>query len=283
MLHEARVSLRESSWLDPVSGRRIAYRLWHPAAVKAMAVVLHGFGEHAGRYHWFAERLASLGIAVAAPDLWGHGRSDGERGDFQHPQEYLRAMDALLRTVWLPEFGQSSYMLFGHSFGGLLAIAWALNAPPELSRLIVQSPLLEVGFPIPQWKISAALWLAAHWPGVPFSMSLDLTHLCRNPEVIQAYREDRLVHNRMTAGTYRAVTELRDDVFARSRGLRLPILLLCGTADRIVSLAAARLWFSRLPGEKCRVDFPDAYHELHHESVREEVVRLVAEWMLPDA
>lgn len=284
MLHEAGVvTAREVSWKDPASGRQIAYYVWQPSKVRALTVVLHGFGEHAGRYRWFAERLAEQGIAVAAPDLWGHGRSDGARGDFQEPSKFLQALDRLTRTVWLPETGQSAYSLFGHSFGGLLAIAWALEGSPQLHRLVAQSPLLEVGFPIPQWKISAALWLAAHWPGVPFSMDLDLNDLCRNAEVVQAYRQDRLVHNKMTAGTYRAVTQLRNDVFAHTYSLHVPTLLLCAMADRIVSLAAARLWFSRLPGEKRRVDFPDCYHELHHEPVRDEVARLVTDWMLQDA
>ena len=113
-------------------------------------------------------------------------------------------------------------------------------------------------------------------------MNLDLSHLCRDPAEIQAYREDRLVHNRMTAGTYHAIIRLRDDVFAGARGVQVPALLLCGGEDRIISLAAARLWYSRLAGEKRRVEFPGCFHELHHEPVRDEVVRLVADWVTRD-
>ena len=273
------IPAREDVWIDPVSGRRLAYRLWWPERVRALMVLLHGFGEHSGRYAPFTQQLARQGIAVAAPDLWGHGRSDGARGDFQHPAAYLKAVRALTETVWLPESRQTAYSLFGHSFGGLLAIAWATNDPARLHRVVAQSPLLEVGFPIPRWKTLAAEWVAAHWPRIPFSMDMDLSGLCRDPVEIQAYRDDRLVHNRMTAGTYFAIIRLRNDVFAGVRGVRVPVLLLCGKADRIVSLAAARLWFSRLPGEKQRVDFPDCYHELHHETVRDEVVRLVADWV----
>ena len=77
------IPAREDVWIDPVSGRRLAYRLWWPERVRALMVLLHGFGEHSGRYAPFAQQLVKQGIVVAAPDLWGHGRSDGARGDFQ--------------------------------------------------------------------------------------------------------------------------------------------------------------------------------------------------------
>ncbi|MBI4342096.1 MAG: lysophospholipase [Candidatus Omnitrophica bacterium] len=276
------VAVREDSWVDPGSGRRIAYQVWRPEVVRALTVIVHGFGEHGGRYRAFAERLAQQGLAVAVPDLWGHGRSDGRRGDLQQLQECVNALRTLTETVWLPETGLRRYALFGHSFGGLMAISWALSASPHLSRLIAQSPLLEAGFPIPQWKITAALWLAARWPTAPFSMNLDLRKLSRDPEVIRAYRHDPLVHNRMTAGTYRAVVALRDEVLARASEVRVPVLLLCGTADRIISVAAARLWYSRVRSEKRRILFSGCFHELHHELAQDEVLRLVVKWATAD-
>ena len=277
------VACRDGSWVDSESRRRMSYRIWSPPAIRALAVIVHGFGEHGGRYQSVAERLAQQGIATAVPDLWGHGRSEGPRGDLTALTEYARALRTLTETVWLPESGQASYALFGHSFGGLLAIAWAFEAPPLLRRLVVQSPLLEAGFPIPAWKTSAALCLARWCPGAPFSMNLDLTQLSRDPGVIEAYRSDPLVHNRMTAGTYRALIRLRDAAFARAGSLRVPVLLLYGSADRIISIAAARLWYSRLRCEKRRVVFPGCRHELHHEPVRDEVLRLACDWILADA
>ncbi len=267
----------EGSWI--VEGRTYAYRLWQPHATpQALLMILHGFGEHSGRYVSFAQALAQQGLCVAAPDLWGHGLSGGARGDLGEVDSLdLRRMT---EEVFLPASGQKSYALFGHSFGGLLAIQWALAVSPQAPRcLIVQSPLLDVGFPIPWWKRAAALTCARLWPSCPLSMNLDVGALSRDPSVGRAYLADPLVHNRMSARTYRSMLRVRDDAFARARTLASPTLLLCGTADRIISVEAAQRWYEQLCVRKAFVLFPDCYHELHHEPVRPELLRRIHQWM----
>ena len=268
----------EGSWSS--EGRRYAYRLWQPAAApQALLVILHGFGEHSGRYVSFAQTLAHQGICVAGPDLWGHGRSGGARGDLGEVDSGdLRRMT---EEVFLPASGQRSYALFGHSFGGLFAIQWALAGSAQEPRcLIVQSPLLDVGFPIPWWKRAAALTLARVWPRCRLPMDLDVGALSHDPSVGTAYLADPLVHNRMSACTYRSILRVRDDAFARASRLQMPILLLCGAADRIVSVEAAQRWYAQLRAPKASICFPESYHELHHEPIREELLRLISRWTL---
>lgn len=272
----------EGSWVDPSSHRRVGYRCWQPPSARALLVILHGFGEHGGRYHAVATALAAQGLWVAAPDLWGHGRSGGQRGDIEQVVQYVQQVRRMTDELFLPESGLAQYALFGHSFGGLLAIRWALDSPPGLRRLVLQSPLLKVGFPLPRWETLAASVLARGWPTFPFSLHLDVEALSRDPAIVQAYRADPLVHHAMSARTYRSMLRVRDDVVERAASLRTPTLLLCGAADRVVSVEAAQRWFERLRCEKRSVVFPGCYHELHHEPVRDEVLQLVHDWTLAD-
>jgi len=272
----------EGSWVEPSSRRRLVYHCWHPPSARALLVILHGFGEHGQRYHALASALAEQGLWVAAPDLWGHGRSGGPRGDIEHVAGYVQQARRMTDEIFLPQSGLPQYTLLGHSFGGLLAILWALDHPRDLRRLVVQSPLLEVGFPLPRWKTLAASLLARCWPTWPFSLQFDLEALSHDPAIVEAYRADPLVHHVMSARTFRSMLRARDQALARTDALGVPVLLLCGTADRVISVQAAQAWFERLRCERRDVRFPGCYHELHHEPVRDEVVRLVRDWAVAD-
>ena len=140
---------REGAWVEPASGRRFAYRWWAPTAPKALLVLIHGFGEHGGRYEAFASCLAEEGIHVAAPDLWGHGRSGGGRGDLGRAELCVGQLQRMTEEAFLPEAGCSRYTLFGHSFGGLLAILWALEPPTSEKPVIPGMRLAMVNCVLP--------------------------------------------------------------------------------------------------------------------------------------
>lgn len=245
-------------------------------------IVVHGFGEHAGRYDAFATELAHRGICVVAPDLWAHGRSGGARGDIGEIRACMEQLRAMAQAAFLPLAGCKDFSVFGHSFGGLLAILWAIERPEHMRRLIVQSPLLETGFEIPWWVRQAALVLARCWPSFCFSMRFDGGALTHDVVVAQAYAKDPLVHQRMSARTYRWVLCARDDVLATTSRLTVPVLMLHAGADRIISTGAARGWFERVRCKKDEAFFPDAYHELHHEPIRDEAARRICAWVPDD-
>ena len=272
----------EGSWVEPVSRRTFGYRVWRAHEARALLIIVHGFGEHGGRYEAFARELAQQGITVAAPDLWGHGRSGGARGDLGDVPDCVRQLERMADEVFLPQAVQTRYALFGHSFGGLASIRWALDGPTTLRRVVIQAPLLEVGFPIPRWKQSASALLARVWPRWSFHMGLDLSMLSHDPAVRQAYLADPLTHHVMSVRTYRSLQRAEDDAFERAPALRVPILLLCGSDDRIISVERAQQWFERLTCRKQRRLFPGGYHELHHEVFQDEILRAVRDWTLAD-
>lgn len=259
--------------------RKLFYRLWEPLQCHALVIIIHGFGEHSGRYAALAQALAQHGLGVACPDLWGHGRSDGRRGDIGSFAQYLEDLDALTSQVFLARFSQRPVAVFGHSFGGLVAIHWALRSPDLLRCLILQSPLLEVGFPVPKWKERLIGFLGRLWQGFPLPIGLDPVWLSHDATVVQQYRQDPLVHSRISARGHRALQGAMRQALDQAKDVSLPTLLLYGGADRVVSVKACQAFFERLACEKRAVDFPDCYHELHHEAVQPRVVELVSEWV----
>ena len=274
------VTSLEGSWVEAPSRRVFSYRIWRPKTPSTLLVIVHGFGEHSGRYVPFADTLAGQGICVAAPDLWGHGRSGGSRGDVGSVSQCVTSLQAMTQQVLLPESGQMTYGVFGHSFGGLVAIQWAMHQSRPLQRVVVQSPLLEVGFPIPRWKKIAASLFARCWPTATLATGLDVRDLSHDPRVVQAYQTDPLVHSAMSARTYQSILQSRDDALRRAETIRVPVLLLYGTEDRMISVGAAQRWFDRLRCEKRCVAFPGCFHELHHEPVQGDVSQLVRDWVL---
>jgi len=270
---------REGAWQHAASGDRLAYRLWRPDAPQTLLVLIHGYGEHGGRYHALAEALGQQGICVAAPDLPGHGRSSGGRGDIVSVSRCIDRIAEMTQELFLPAAGRTEYALFGHSFGGLAALSWALRAPRGMTKVVAQSPLIEVGFPIPAWKRAAGHVLARLYPSCSLETDLDPAWISHDPAVVAAYRTDPLVHHRMSARSYRSIVETRDELARGAASFRVPLLLLYGTADRIISAPAAQHWFDRLAGEKQCAVFPGAYHELHHEPVHGEAVRQITEWL----
>jgi alpha-beta hydrolase superfamily lysophospholipase len=270
----------EDRWTPPGSSRSIAYRMWYPEQVQGAVLLLHGFGEHGGRYDAMGRALAARGLGLAVPDLWGHGRSGGRRGEIEDLPAMVDALHGLLREVLLPVLGGSEeYALIGHSFGGLLALQWALARRAGLRRLVLLSPLLEVGFPIPAWKSAAAAVCGVCAPRARLTLGLDVRALSHDEAVVHAYKRDPLVHNLMTAGTYRSLLRTRARAVRDAEALETPVLLAYGGADRIISTRVAQQWFDRVRCPKQVHRFDGAFHELHHEPVREELYGLIEAWI----
>ena len=269
----------ESFWRSPRLRIALFYRLIRPESPRTFVVVLHGFGEHGGRHLPMARWLAQQGVAVAIPDLPGHGRSGGARGDFGSLRTCVEELAAAARARWMPQAGHQPCHLFGHSFGGVLAIEWLLYQPEDLRRAVIQCPLLEVAFPIPGWKRWAGEVLGRWWPTARLPIDIDARNLSHDPVVTETYRKDPLVHNAMSGRTYRDLLRASAEALERAGDIRTPVLLLCAGEDRVVSTPVARQWFAAVHSEKQERVFPGAFHELHHEAVRQEAWQRVLQWI----
>lgn len=269
---------REEFWRNPANGHTLFARIWEPAPAQAWLILVHGFGEHSGRYGRLAQAIAAHGLAVACADLWGHGRSEGQRGDVERFEEYLHDLETLVRRC-LAAREPFSYAVFGHSFGGLLAARWAQRRPAGLRSVILQSPLFEVGFPLPRWKECLVNQGARWWPRLSLSLDVNPAWLSHDPQIVQGYQHDPLVHNRVTLRGGAALRAAMRQALNDAQQIRIPTLLLYGTEDHVVSVAAGRRFYEQLACDKRVVSFPACYHELHHEAVQPTVVEEMVHWI----
>ncbi|MEU6511186.1 lysophospholipase [Streptomyces sp. NPDC046942] len=246
--------------LDGVHGS-VAVREWPHPAPRYLALVVHGYGEHAGRYDGLAARLTGHGAAVYAPDHVGHGRSAGERvviEDFEDVVTDVHAVADLARSAHpgLP------LVLAGHSMGGLIAARYAQRYGAELSALILSGPVIGA------WELPRRLLALPEIPDIPVSPAA----LSRDPAVGAAYAADPLVwHGPMKRPTLEAFARTLAAVAEGGDVGALPLLWLHGDDDRLVPLSGSRIGVERLSGGRLteRI-FPGARHEVFHETDKEE-------------
>src|SRR5437773_11690514 len=260
----------------PIHWERSATASGRPRGV---VLVAHGYAEHVGRYRDFIAHLTARGLAVAALDHRGHGRSDGPRGHCRDFAEFIADLHTLagMAEEWWPGVPR---LLFGHSMGGLLAFLYLLRHPDTVRAGALSGPAFKVADSAPRILQSVALLLARVAPGVTFRSNLDPGALSRDPAVGAAYVADPLVHRAASAGFVRAIRAAQAAALDEAPRLRVPLLILQVAADRLVLRAAAAGLAARLPCPHELVLLPGYYHELLNEpaSERGRVLEALDRW-----
>ena len=270
------------------------------AGPAGMVLIVHGLGEHAGRYDAVAQRLLQWGFAVRAYDQRGHGRSDGQRGALADDNVLLEDLaemvdDARLHGMPFPTTAGEleaehaapktlPLILLGHSLGGLVAARFvALHLRP-VEGLVLSSPALDPGFSIFQKLLLAA---ALKWvPSMTVNSGLNPQHLSRDPQVVQAYMDDRLVHHKISPRLGQFIATAGRGTIAAAANWRTPTLLMYAGADKLVNPQGSRRFASRAaqsravkPGVVTAKCFDGYYHELFNEPQPEPVFELLKTWL----
>ena len=255
-------------------------RVWRPCGqARAVVVLAHGLGEHSGRYDHVARRLASQGFAVWALDHCGHGRSAGRRVYVERFAAYEDDLEVLRRQA-VEAHPDVPRVLLGHSMGGAIALGHVIDHPGTFDALVLSGPLTDAAHGLPAAVVVAGRWLARIAPTLPL-VRLDATAVSRDPEVVQAYLDDPLVcRGRLTAGLGNQLV-VRTARFAREvGGLRLPALVVHGTADRLVPIDTTRELVARFgAADVTLVEQPGLYHEVLNEPEREAVLTVIIDWI----
>ena len=267
----------EFHWTND-QGHRIYAVDWDLPAPRAVVGIIHGLGEHCRRYDEVAAFLHTHHVAAIGYDRQGFGRSEGQRGHAGAYRHYLDGVAQLLvhcerRYPDLPVF------LYGQSMGGQLLLTYLIKRKPRITGAIVSSPHIDTGFRPKPVVVALGKLLRRVRPGQTLSNQLDLSRLSRDPTVQQAYRDDRLNHQRISAQI--GIDLLERAAFLRqySQGLPVPTLLLHGSADGITSHAASEAFAGRNPQHLSWRSYPGYYHELHNEPDRHEVLGDIWAWM----
>lgn len=243
---------------------------------------VHGMGEHSGRYARLTGELRADGWETVTYDQYGHGRAPGRRGALPHTTKLLEDLAAQIDGV-----KTRPLVVFGHSMGGLVAsrfVAEELAEQPApwsraVDRLVLSSPALKRKL---QWVERIKLAAGRLTPDLQVPNGLDADKISHDPEVVRAYKEDPLNHDRVTPRLVRFILDGGKLVRERAPRWRVPTLLLWAGADALVDPRGSEEFAAAAPRDVVRSQvFPDLYHELFNEAEpgRTEVVSALRAWL----
>lgn len=238
-------------------------RTWNPpSAAKGTVWLVHGIGEHSGRYDTAARVLAARGFVVRAHDQRGHGLSPGPRG---HVRRWAEYGDDLRRPAGAPRRpGSAAFPSFGHSMGGLAVMDRLLRDPGRVRAAVVSAPAVDPAAAHKPLLVWSARLLSLVLLCMRLPLGLDLESLSRDPAARAAYERDPLVHARTTARRGAEILTAIEWLHAHRAHLRTPLLLLQGAEDRINSPAGTRRFAAGLPAALAEMrELPGVRHELH--------------------
>lgn len=265
--------------LEGTKGVALAWQAWLPDDdPKAVVILSHGLAEHSGRYAHVAACLVRHGYGVYALDHRGHGRSQGRRAQIDRMAYVVEDLHTFVGLVRSEQPAKPQFLL-GHSVGGAVAVNYALEHPDELAGLVLSAPAVVIEN-APAVQVRVGKILSAIAPGFPL-LALDGTAVSRDTAVVHAYDTDPLNYRgKIPVRTLAELVDTAEQVPDRLGDLRLPILLLQGTADRLVPLSASRLVHDRVssPDRTLRL-YEGLYHEVFNEPERDQVLADLCDWL----
>lgn len=240
-------------------------------------VIVHGVGEHGGRYGHFVQAAVSRGWNVIAGDLLGHGQSEGVPTHLDDFAQYLADLDALWEHFGLDPARTAVY---GHSMGGLVSARFAETRPELLSALVLSSPLLGFAIQVPPLKRTFGRLCLRVAPQFRFRSQIPEADITRNLEALHQRAIDPLANRTVTAGWYFRILDALCEAWNDAAQMRAPLLILQGDADRIVSVDAPLAWMTKVSSSdrSCRL-LSGHLHELINEPGWQGTIAGILDWL----
>ena len=247
---------------------------------RAVLLILHGMGEHGGRYRSVAEHLAPQGVVCYIPDLRGFGYSGGKRGCVRRFTDYFRDI-GVVRDLALRSGAGVPFFILGHSFGGLIAASWIAASPEPLCRgMILSSPNFGISIPVPAWRRCLALWVSRVVPDYTQGNRVDLMKLTHDLSVIRDRSQDPAIHNQISAGLYRELLQQLSRVKEIASKIRCSSLILQAGDDRVVSRSQTVRFYEYLDAQDKELEiYENLYHELLNEVERPAIFVRISAWI----
>lgn len=271
---------RYEDTLQGVGGLPLYYQVWMPDEdTTRILIVVHGIGEHSGRYTELIEHLVSAGNIVYTYDQRGHGRSPGRRGHIDSWEDFRGDLRTFVERIEMASSGDSIFLM-GHSMGALIVADYITEYPEGIKGVIVSGIPLVPGNVATRFQISVARFLSKVWPTFPMKPNLKPEDLSRDPEVVRAYREDPKVHGILTARAAVEVLETIRRVTERAPQIRVPLLILHGEKDRISLLEGGNWLYDNVESKsRALLIYPESYHEPHNDLDRGKVYQDIQDWI----
>ena len=262
-------------------GLKLYLQAWMPENPKAGLLLVHGLGEHSGRYGHMVEKLNDLGVAVFTFDGRGHGKSSEGKPNayFDSYEDYLKDINALFGKVkgYLP--GKPAF-LYGHSMGGGLVTAYVLKYKPQAAGVIISSPAIKEAEGTSPILIAVSGLINRWFPKLKV-LKLDISGVSRIQEEVEKYKSDPLIYQQnIPARTGFELYQMMRFVQSQAENFELPFLLIHGDADRLTNPKGSELLAQKAKStDKTFHIFPGGYHELINDSDREEVMEVIVDWV----
>jgi acylglycerol lipase len=265
-----------------VRENHIYYQAWIPEGeVKAVLPIVHGLGEHSGRYMNVVNYFVPLGYVVYGMDHIGHGKSDGAREYVESFDDFSDAFGAYMAMIKLWQPGKPIFLL-SHSIGGLIAAYYLLDHQAEFKGAIFSAPVVKVASHVSQATVFMGKTLSVLAPMVGV-LAVDPRTVSRDPAVVEAYINDPLVYHKKTSARLSAeMLRALIRVSVETERITLPFLAMQGGEDHLVDPDGAQILYERAGSkDKTLKIYPGLYHEIFNEPEREIVFRDIAAWLEP--
>ena len=270
----------ETGTLKSKDGTELHTQYLSAPDARAVLVILHGYGDHCGRFVHVMERFAQKGFDTASFDYRGHGKAGGKRGHVGRFSEYVEDLDAFLTYVLGRSSAGKKLYLVGHSHGGLVAASYVLQQPEGIDGLILSSPLLGFKLKIPAWKNLLGKGMSAVWPTLSIPTGIPPEHLSHDPAIVTSYANDPLVGKGATSRWYTEAILAQQAVMRQAHRIQLPVLCLQAGEDLIVDADATQNFVAAVGSADKEIKWYEGlYHEIFNEPRREDVFGDIDVWL----
>jgi len=258
----------------------IYFQSWLPDnPAKAVLLIVHGLNEHSGRYGHFSDFFVNEGFAVYGMDLIGHGKSDGTRSYVKDFTNYINDLILYLEKIKQLQPG-SPIFLIGHSMGGLIGTLLLIDHPGQVAGAVLSGSVVQLPDDVTPLFIALGKIVSLVFPKLGL-LKIDLSGLSRNPDVVQAYKDDPVVNSgKFTARVSAEMTRFFDREADDGSLVKDPVLILHGGSDRIVNPACSHFLYALVSSEiKEKIIYDSYYHEIYNDPGHDKVFEDVSSWI----
>jgi acylglycerol lipase len=264
---------------DAFDGLSLYFQGWQADKdQKGVICLVHGLGEHSGRYYQWAEWLNQAGYSVLSYDLRGHGKSDGLRGHISSFEDHLKDTELLLLEA-RQRYPDMACFLYGHSLGAIIVAAYVLHRKPRLNGVILAALSVKTALQEQKGKILLAKLVGSIYPKFIMDSGLDPATISKDPEIVTRYKNDPLVHHQITAGFGKSSISEISWIDQHNREWTLPLLVMHGELDQLGYAEGSREFASRIKGDCTLKIWPGLVHEIHNEPEKAQVFEFLRQWL----
>jgi len=263
---------KKSYFIKSKDGSNLMYYSWLPNKKINVAIgIIHGLGEHSNRYDDFAEYFCKKGFGVYSIDLRGHGKSEGKRGHINNFKKLIDDSEEMFINIRKENLNVPMVM-FGHSLGGCIALNYLCeNQSKEIDLAIISSPWLRTVLEPPKFILYIQKILVGLFPSLTLNNRLDPYDLSKDTDIVKKYIEEPLVHNKISLKMFSEVNKAIDKIENESEKINIPVLLVHGKKDNIISFKGTEKVSKKINNSKLTL-YEGLYHEPHNDLEKNEIL-----------